>query len=637
MSRRLAGALVCLAATAAAAAAAPLTPDDPLFPQLWGLQNPVEGVDIRAPLAWGITTGSPDVLVAVIDTGIDRRHPDLAPNLRPDLSRNFVPGLAGTVDPAAWDDRDGHGTHIAATLAARGDDGVGIPGVVWNAGLVALRACADRDGDGRIECAEQHVVAALDAAGAMGARVANVSLAGDAGPAVRAAIQAHPGTLYVVAAGNGGIDVDASSSAVDALCRFPAANLICVGAIDRSGAPWASSNVGRTSVDLFAPGVDIRSAALRFQAVSLGDVADPAAWGRTTDADWSPAPPPAAGIDTQGSPAEALLTRAAPISLAGGRACRLQHEVRVLAELGERRLAVQYRIGGGPWTDAAMQEHPAAGAPAARRLVDLSPADGADGVGVRYRFTGEGSAAAGPGVRLDGPVVTCLADSAPAGAFASAAGTSAAVPHVAGTLALLAARDPAATPAALRARLLATVRVLPALAPLSVTGGIPDAARALGHVDPPAEPPPPPAPVAPADPPPVAPQPVIVPAAPVALVVPGRLRADARGRVAVRVRCRATAPARCVGAVRVQVRMRGLRVLPAGARGPGVRTVLVGRAPLRIGAGRVAVVRLPLTARARVLLGGRAGVPVRVALSAGRRPSARVSPLLLGALVSPRR
>ncbi|MEQ9094610.1 MAG: S8 family serine peptidase, partial [Miltoncostaeaceae bacterium] len=406
-------ALAVLAATLVAgpgtAGAAPLVPDDPLFPHLWGLDNPVEGIDLRAPLAWGITTGSPDVLVAVLDTGIDPTHPDLAPNLRPDLSRNFVAGPDGSVDPLAWGDRNGHGTHVAATLAARGGDGLGVPGLAWRTGLVALRVCGDGAGAG-LACQEDDLVAGIDAAGAMGARVANVSLAGDVGPSVRAAIEAHPGTLYVVASGNrvgGGIDLDLSSSGRHAMCRIPAANLICVGALDRAGAPADFGNLGRQSVDLLAPGVGILSAGLVMAAVPVGDPVIGAGWTATPAGAWSDVPSgPGPAVEAVGAPAEATLSRDAPLSFAGLRACRLQHRIAVTGVLDGRRLQVQTRVGDGAWVTAPSDVDPAPESTPGTRVADLSAAAGGAAVHLRDRVVGAGSRATAAAFRIAEPVVT---------------------------------------------------------------------------------------------------------------------------------------------------------------------------------------------------------------------------------------
>src|SRR5262249_54103467 len=113
-------------------ASKPATDNDPLSGLQWDMRQ------IRAPEAHKITGGSRSVLVADIDTGLDFRHPDLAPNI--DFA-NSVSCLTGKPDqsPEAWDDKEGHGTHTAGTIAAA-TDGVGIRGVAPNVRIAAIRA-----------------------------------------------------------------------------------------------------------------------------------------------------------------------------------------------------------------------------------------------------------------------------------------------------------------------------------------------------------------------------------------------------------------------------------------------------------------------------------------------------------------
>ncbi|HEY3189213.1 MAG TPA: S8 family peptidase [Solirubrobacteraceae bacterium] len=250
-------------------------PDDPLYRFQWALENTGQSVngqtgspdaDIDGPDAWDTTTGAADVAVAVVDTGLDLDHPDIAPNLWVD--RAEAPGNAidddanGFVDDVhGWDfvahdaqplDENGHGTHVAGTIAARGNDGWGVSGVAWRAGLLPLRALG-ADGTGRVA----DVLSAYAYAVAAGARIVNASLGGSTpSRAERDLIGAATTTLFVVAAGNEGADNDASPSYP---CDYDLPNVVCVAASDRDDRLAAFSNFGRTSVDLAAPGVDIAS------------------------------------------------------------------------------------------------------------------------------------------------------------------------------------------------------------------------------------------------------------------------------------------------------------------------------------------------------------------------------------------
>jgi subtilisin family serine protease len=214
--------------------------DDPLLPAQWGLER------VRAADAWDVTTGSPDVLVAVVDTGVDASHPDLSPNLMPGW--DFVDNDGTPDDESAG----GHGTHVAGILGARGDDGIGVSGLAWTLRLMPLRFL-DASGSGTIAAEVQ----AFAYAAAAGARIVNASFGGAGySKAEHDAIASAPDTLFVAAAGNDGADDDADPHYP---CAYDLPNLICVTASDRADGRPASANFGAHSVDLAAPGEDIES------------------------------------------------------------------------------------------------------------------------------------------------------------------------------------------------------------------------------------------------------------------------------------------------------------------------------------------------------------------------------------------
>jgi thermitase len=232
------------------------TTSDPLFRLQWGLENPggsllgvpaVADADIDAPDAWSVTRGA-GVEVAVVDTGVDAGHPDLA---------GRVSAGADFVDhDGSADDANGHGTHVAGTIAAAIDD-VGVAGVAPEATILPLRAL-DGNGSGF----SSDVAAAFERAAGGGARVVNASLGADTiSNAERLAIRNHPRTLFVVPAGNGGSD--GVGDDLEAVREFPCSlaepNVLCVGAIGPDDTKVGFSNYGRASVDLFAPGVRIVS------------------------------------------------------------------------------------------------------------------------------------------------------------------------------------------------------------------------------------------------------------------------------------------------------------------------------------------------------------------------------------------
>ncbi len=249
------------------------TPNDPQFSSLWGLHNTGQSggtpdADIDAAEAWELVTGSSSTIIAVIDTGIDYRHPDLAANMWVNAGEVAGDGIDndanGFVDDVhGYDfingdgnplDDHGHGTHVAGTIGAVGNNGIGIAGINWNTRIMALKFLG-ADGSGSTSDA----IRALNYAVQMGAHISNNSY-GDAdfSAAFRDAIAAAGavGHVFVAAAGNSGTNNDASPF-------YPAAydvsNLISVAATDPNDQLASFSNYGATTVDLAAPGVDIYS------------------------------------------------------------------------------------------------------------------------------------------------------------------------------------------------------------------------------------------------------------------------------------------------------------------------------------------------------------------------------------------
>ena len=253
------------------------TPNDPDLPALWGMPR------IRAPGAWDLTTGSPAVVLASVDTGVDYTHPDLAANMwhnpgeiagngLDDDGNDYVDdvyGMASASDSSdASDPMDvqGHGTHTAGTMAGVGDNGAGVTGVAWRASIMALRFFS-ADGLG----ATSDAITCINYAVAMRQRGVNVVAInaswGDGQPsafllwAIEKAGDA--GIVVVAAAGNGGVDKIGDDN--DAVPYYPASydspNIIAVGASDTTDAMTEFSNYGAASVDLVAPGAAIWSTA----------------------------------------------------------------------------------------------------------------------------------------------------------------------------------------------------------------------------------------------------------------------------------------------------------------------------------------------------------------------------------------
>ena len=243
---------------------ASVTPNDRLFRAQWGLQM------AGFPGAWDFTTGSLATSVGVLDSGVDFTHADLAPNMwrNPGESGDGreANGLDddgnGLVDDwRGWDwvdddnvpaDANGHGTHVAGTIGARGNDLRGVAGAAWRARLVPLRVL-DANGSGRVS----DIIAAYVYSARAGIPIVNASMAGpDFSQAELDTLRAAPNMLVVVAAGNDSADNDLTGSYP---CNHPAPNVICVAASDQDDALAGMSNYGRLSVDLAAPGRRILS------------------------------------------------------------------------------------------------------------------------------------------------------------------------------------------------------------------------------------------------------------------------------------------------------------------------------------------------------------------------------------------
>jgi subtilisin family serine protease len=229
-------------------------PNDPGFGLQWGLSNTGQSVlgtrgtagdDIGALYAWPHSTGA-NVTVAEVDSGVDYTAPDLQGQLI-----NGWDYINGNNNPQ---DQFGHGTHVAGIIAALQNNGTGVSGVAPAAKVMPLRVL-DATGSGT----DVDVAQAFNDAGDDGVAIVNASL-GSSAPSqvIEQAIQAHPNTLYVVAAGNDGTNNDDPSTPFYP-CDAPEPNVICVGASDQNDQPAWFSNYGATSVDLFAPGVSILS------------------------------------------------------------------------------------------------------------------------------------------------------------------------------------------------------------------------------------------------------------------------------------------------------------------------------------------------------------------------------------------
>ncbi|HJQ69656.1 MAG TPA: S8 family peptidase [Blastocatellia bacterium] len=260
-------------------------PNDEFFNLMWGLANDgnagAAGADIGATRVWDITQGSQDVVVAVVDTGADLSHPDLAANawVNPgEVAGNGVDddrnGLVDDVNGwnffsnnnRVFEDGfvDRHGTHVSGTIGAAGNNHLGVAGVAWRVKLMSVKFIGLMDGE--IEGTTADAIKAINYVTALRNRGVNLRAInaswGDAdrSNALRNAIAAagQAGILFVTAAGNGGDD--GRGDDVDQSPDYPSGwskevpSIISVAALDRNDRLPSYSNFGHETVDVAAPG-----------------------------------------------------------------------------------------------------------------------------------------------------------------------------------------------------------------------------------------------------------------------------------------------------------------------------------------------------------------------------------------------
>lgn len=494
-------------------------PNDPFFTNgsLWGLLNTgqsvarfpgdpnprsgLPGVDIGATQAWAQTTGSRQTLVGIADTGV-AAHPDLNANLRLDLSRDFRTDESVGEEPDPSADSDGHGTHVAGTIGAVGNNALGVAGVNWQAGLVGLRVLDAGSGT------NADIASGFAYAGQLGLRVVNASLGGPGkSRALADAIRLSPGTLFVVAAGNSNIDHDEPGREQPIYpCDIDLPNLICVAALGNIGDLAGFSDYGVRSVDLGAPGVGIWSTVPTYDRAHAFPL-DPVDFGGDWATGSSPASHPWAVDDSGEEPTlisgtlddqvQSQVVTRQPFDLRGRRACSLRGRAQLDFGSGDDGphaiLAIERSLDTVHWDRVATfmetDDFP---------IEEALHADGRRSVWLRMRLlTGEVEANL-DGVSISDLHVRCLGEPSHEGDYDAFSGTSMASPHVAGAAALLLAKRPELNVAELRHALLSTVRPTASLAGKTVTAGALDLAAAMAAIEKPAQPAPPaPAPAAP--------------------------------------------------------------------------------------------------------------------------------------------
>ena len=516
-------------------------PNDPLFSQLWGLRNTgigvngfsgaIAGDDIDATTAWDRTTGSPSTVIADIDSGYRFDDPDLGPvawtnpneiagNGIDDDGNGFVDDVHGydfvgnSADSPSSDNdptdsnliSGGHGLHTAGTMGAAGDNGVGITGVSRNVRIMPLRVCANQASSNEARCPFSSILAAINYAGDMHARAANMSLGGNTFTQTEVnAIAAHPQTLYVISAGNDGGNNDGGEAAPkghhypcdyrpteQASPAVPGAvdNIVCVAATDQSDGLAGFSDYGATSVDLGAPGTSTLSTysgqetpfsdnfesnnfASRWTSAGAGFGRAGAGDGPLTSFGMNDSPGAAPAAN---SVHEVTLTTGGAVP-AGAGACEI------------KGLRFRQPGSGGTFAYSVLSdninvfENTTSTATGGSSMVAFNTIPilnlGGHAVKVSFRFTAGPAPTSADGIWLDNIRLSCYSPLSAPLSYEFLEGTSMAAPHVTGAAGLLFSLKPAATVTEVRNALLSSVDPATSLSGKTTSGGRLDVAAAL--------------------------------------------------------------------------------------------------------------------------------------------------------------
>jgi subtilisin family serine protease len=511
-------------------------PDDIFFSNLWGLDNAGD-TDIDVPEAWDITTGNSNVVVAVMDSGVDYNHPDLAANIwqnpveqAGDANSDGAPGVDGIDDDGdglidedsqdrqpwdpgytndlvndddengynddirGWDfvdsdnnpiDSHDHGTHVAGTIAAVGNNNTGITGVSWSAKIMPLKFL-DALGSGSV--ADE--IAAIDYAINNGANIINASFGGysatppaserDAISRARAA-----GILFVAAVGNDNWDNDSATK------HYPSShdldNIIAVAATDQNDFRASFSNFGPTTVDVAAPGTDIFSTRPDRQTVwsdnfegafgwTTGGTSN---WGVTTEYSLSGSYSLTDSPNSDYAPATNSWAQTPAIDLSASAGSRLTFWWRGSSPLGDY-FFVQGSTDGTNWTTLTLKIGNQTGqlwygtaSSFVEVIADLGPYDGSNTFYLAFNFQSNSDANVADGWYVDDVEITASDTTYSGGEsdYQYLQGTSMATPHVSGLATLIWGLALGQTYAVIKERILNGVEVKSGLKETILTGG----------------------------------------------------------------------------------------------------------------------------------------------------------------------
>ena len=449
--------------------------NDAYYYSLYAIENTGQSVagstgtvdaDMDVLEAWTTETGSADLIIAVIDEGVVYNHPDLAANMWTNVEE--IPGdgidndLNGFVDDVyGYDffsndgdpmDEGGHGTHVAGTICADANNGIGIAGVVQQCKIMALRFLGPTGGD------ISDGIASLDYAVQMGATISNNSWGGGGfSQALYDSITAARDAdhVFLAAAGNDGTNND---SVPHYPSNYDLANVVSVAATDNRDARAGFSNYGAVSVDIGAPGVSILSTVLPASRLTVGG-------GSYTTYSITGSPLPAGELSST------LINcglGTSTCSASGGNICLIE---RGDITFEEKALACQ--AGGGSAAvifNNLANEVPSwvLSSPTAVSILTVGVTQ-ADGQSLLSQVGN-----------------TATIESVPGYGYKS--GTSMATPNVAGVVALIRSQNPGWSYQQVIDHLYATGRPAASMAGVTTTGKIANAAAAVAAVEPPAPP-----------------------------------------------------------------------------------------------------------------------------------------------------